>query len=258
MPTFGELTKARLHDELNNDSTQLYTTERRQRAINDAIEEFADLTECLAEEMSVAVSCNTAQYSLVTSTRFVRLAKQGVEYLHTSSNGYTTQLAGDDFPERPIPFQNRVEPGWRASTTPVTTPRAWYQQINGPSLTIGLFEPPKVGSSETATLLVPIVSRPVRMSDTTALPFTVNSTVRTDLYLYHKALPHYAAFKLLPLTGDKAAADAQLQVFLGYVSRYLGNQRPRGGQMVTYATNYLQRARRGNRDVSDTPGWTWR
>ena len=258
MATLGTLSKERLSRRLNNDSTQLYTSARRQQAIQDAADEFADLTECLTQQVTISVSCNTTEYSLLASTNFVRLAKQGVEYLHTSSNDYLTQRAGDDFPQRPIPYQNRVEPGWRASTTPVLTPSAWYQRVDGPSVLIGLYEPPKVGSSETAVLRVPIVIQHEAMASTSVEPFTVNSTVRIDLRPYHKALEHYAAAQLLPLTGDEAGAERQMQIFLGYVSRYLGQQRPRGGQMVSYATNYLQRARGGHRDVSDTPGWTWR
>lgn len=260
MPTLGNLAKIRLTVELNDASTVLYTTALRHQYLNDGQEEFADQTECLTRESTIAVSSGVREYSLLASTDYVRLAKQGVEYLHTSSNGRLTQLAGDDFPEWAIQVQNRMEPGWRASTTPMATPRAWYRRQDGGDLKIGLFDLPAVGSSETAVLKVPYVIQAQSMTSTAALPFTLNSTVRTDLAVYHKALAHYAAYKLLPLIGDTQGSVAQLQLFQSYVDRFNGKQRPRGGQMVTYGTNYLQRARRGSvaDDLTRVPGWTWR
>jgi hypothetical protein len=131
--------------------------------------------------------------------------------------------------------------------------------MDGGGLFLGLYEPPKIGSSETAVLLVPYVARPEVMTSTSAEPFTLNSTVRTDLRTYHRAFPHYAASRLLPLIGDKEGAAQQLAYYQVYVERYKSDRRPKGGQYVTYATNYLQRARgaRGD-DVRLVPGWTWR
>ena len=266
MPTLGDLAGTRLTIELNDASTKLYTNARRQQAINDAQEEFADLTECLIRQATISLSCSVTEYTLLSSgvltgsTDYSRLAAQGVEYLHTSSNGFVTQMAGDDFVQRPIQFQNRVSPSWRGSTTPVLTPTEWYLRPSGGDLLIGLYDPPLVTSSQTAVLLVPYVARPAPMTSTSAVPFTVNGTVRTDLQLYHRALPHFAAYKLLPLIGDVPGAQAQLQTFAGYVARFAGQQRPRGGQQVTYATNYLQRARGGSErdDLRRVPGWTWR
>lgn len=265
MPTLGQLSKERLTVELNNNSTQLYTSTRRQQAINDAAEEFADLTECLTHQATVALSCGVTEYRLLSSGTFAgaadytRLSSQGVEYLHTDSNGRVTQLAGDDFMRREIHLQSKHEPGWRASTTPVQSPTAYYLRSSGGDLLIGLFEPPKVGSSETAVLLIPYVARPTPMASTTEVPFTINGNVRTDLTLYQRALPHYAAHKLLPLTGDYQGATAQLQLFTSYVQRYKDAQRPKGGQAVTFARNYLQDARGDDGDDwRRVPGWTWR
>lgn len=263
MPTLGQLSKLRLDTELNDESTVLYTTAKRQLYLNDAQEEFADRTECLTRDLMITCSCNVTEYSLLSavtgSTDFVRFAKQGVEYIFTDSNGAVTQLAGEDFLERPIQLKNRVEPGWRASTTPVQTPSGWYRRQDGGDLLIGLYEPPKIGSSQTGVLRVPYVVQAQPMTSTTAVPFTLNSTVRTDLQAYHKGLVHYAAHKLLPLIGDKDGAIAQLQLFETYITKYEGQQRPRGGQMVSFHTNYLQRAqRRVQDDWRAVPGWTWR
>ena len=79
---------------------------------------------------------------------------------------------------------------------------------------------------------------------------TVNSTARTDLTVFHRALPHYAAYKLLPLIGDEQGSQSQLQKFMGYVARFVQQMRPKGGMSVQMQTNYLQRARMGRRGGS--------
>lgn len=246
---FERLFKTETHITLNNsDTAVLYTSTRRQDAIRDAEEEFIDLTECLQNVSSVACSCNTTEYLLTSSTGgstdFVRIAKQGVEYHLTDSNGRMRMVAGDGFPRRDIDWLNRYQPNWRESTNPVEFPKAYYLRSSGGRTFIGLTEPPDVGSSETAELVIPYVTRPAVMTSTGDEPFTVGGVARTDLRVYHKALPHFAAYKLLPLIGDSDGADRQLQKFLGYVTRYTNDQRPKGGTHVTSARSYFRESRR--------------
>ncbi len=255
MPTFDYLYGPALDREINSsDSNTLFTTARRQQAINDAQEEFADLTECLVRQSSMTVSCNTTEYMLLSgsilggSTDYSRLASQGLEYRVRSSGASTSQswvtwIAGDDFLQRPIDWRNRQTAGWRQSTTP-TTPNGYYLRPDGGNLYFGFDTPPLVGSSQHAEVIVPYVARPAAMTNASDLPFTVNSTARVDLTLYHRALPHYAAYKLLPLTGDEQGAQSQLQKFLGYVQRFLQSARPKGGTYVQFGHNYLRAARR--------------
>lgn len=271
MPTFEALYGERLNLELNDsDSAVLYTTARRQQAINDAQEEFADLTECLTRQADVRCSCRVTDYMVLSSgvlgngsTDFSRLSQQGVEYLVTSSANVITQhLSGDDFPQRPIQFRNQHEPGWRQSTAVTKTPSGWSLRKDGGNLYISLNEPPNIGSSETAVIRLGYVARPAAMTSTATLPFTVNSSVRTDLTTYHRALPHYAAFKLLPLIGDREGSAAQLQLFQSYVARYQGQTRPKGGQVVTMARSYFRESRRigaanQDRSLDRDPRWRW-
>ncbi|HEX7122354.1 MAG TPA: hypothetical protein VF178_08305 [Gemmatimonadaceae bacterium] len=265
MAQFQDLWRTRLDVELNSVSTVLFTSTRRQQAINDAQAEFADLTECLIRQSSVTCSCNVTEYQLLSSgvlggsTDYIRLATQGVEYLHTDSNGRLTQAAGDDFVERPIHWRNKHDASWRESTTPTQTPTGYYLRPDGGNLYIGLSEPPDVGSSEAAEIRVPYVAMPAPMSSSDAEPFTVNSSVRTDLRIYHQALPHFAAYRLLPLQGKVQEAQAQLQIFLSYVTRYQQAQRPKGGQRVSFQRDYFSQARSGADGTGRTvPGWTWR
>lgn len=234
-----------------SDSQVLFTTARRKQAINDAEAEFAALTECYQRRSTLAVSCNTAEYVLSTISDFARISAQGLaEYHHTSSGGSSiarfTQLAGPDFERNDELWQNRFNIGWRQSTTPVDFPTGYYIRTDGGQTILGLIEPPDVGSSDTVRLIVPYVARPRGMTSSGDVPFTdSNSVSRTDLTEYHQGLVHYAAYKLLPLQGRLPEAQGQLQLFMGYVARYQGNSRPRGGQHVTVARSYLSEARRG-------------
>jgi len=247
---FERLYKPELTRELNNsDTSVLFTSTRRQDAIRQAEDEFIDLTECLIRQSTVSCSCSVTEYALLTSTGgstgFVRLAKQGVEYHLRSSGGTLRTVSGDQFPRRDIHWLNSHRPNWRESTNPVEFPSEYYVRGDGGSLLIGLTDPPDIGSSETGTLLVPYVSRSTAMTSTGDEPFAG----RADLRMYHKALPHYAAYQLLPLIGDMQGANDQLQKFMGYVQRYLQDQRPKGGTHVTAARNYFRDARR--RDGGD-------
>lgn len=255
MPTFNDLTGTMLDVELRSaDSTVLFTTARRNAAVNEGAAEFAELTECLLRQSTIACSCNTQEYNLLASTTlgstdFVRIAPRGVEYHVLSSHGGSsarlTVFAGDDFPRRDIEWLNKYEPGWRQSTTPQMPTGYYVDEKNGTYL-IGLDHPPDVGSSETASLIVPFIARQPVMSASTDVPFTVAGAVRSDLIPFHKAAVHYAAHELEKLRGDDEASDRAYAKFLAYVNRYSEKVRKRGGAFVTQAKNYLQSARRGS------------
>lgn len=236
------------HELRTTDNSVRFTSTRRAEATNEGQEQFAELTECLIRVSTVACSCNTATYNLnssgVMSTDFVRIAARGVEYHLLSSGSSPTlqQVAGDDFPRRDVEWLNKYEPGWRQSTTP-TTPTSYSVEMDGGACLIRLQPPPKVGSSQTAKLLIPYVARPAPMMSTGDVPFTVSGSVRTDLVPFHKALVHYAAHHLEKLRGDDEASDRQYAKFLQFVERFTGKNRPKGQGFVTLARNYLRDAK---------------
>lgn len=260
MATFDQLTGIYLDTELHSaDSTVLFTSTRRAQAINDGVAEFAELTECWFRQSTIACSCNTQEYDLLSSavlgsTDFVRIAPRGIEFHLLSSHGGSsarlTQLAGDDFPRRDIEWLNKYDPGWRQSTTP-SMPTGYYVDERNGKYRIGLDVPPDVGSSETAKLIVPYIGRPVPMTASTDVPFTISGSVRTDLIPFHMAAVHYAAHQLEKLRNDSEASDRAMAKFLSYVQRYTEKMRRRGGAYVTLARNYLKDARR-----TAEPGWT--
>lgn len=263
MATFGLLTKEWLHQEIRtDDSTVLFTSTRRNQAVNDGYAEFCDLTECRIRVSTVTCSCNTATYNLnssaVMSTDFVRIAARGVEYHHLSSHGGSsaqlTQLAGDDFPRRDVEWLNKYEPSWRQSTTP-SMPVSYSVEADGGTYLLRLHPPPDIGSSEVGKLLIPYVSRPAPMTSTSDVPFTVGSNTRSDLIPFHRALTHYAAHQLEKLRGDEQASDRQYTKFLGFVTRFTEKMRTKGANYVTFARSYLREAQgsRGGRGSARDP-----
>jgi hypothetical protein len=255
VPTFESLTGRLLDHELRSaDSTVLFTSTRRAQAINDGLLEFAALTDCFLRVSTIAVSCNTQTYNLlssgVMSTDFIRIAARQPEFHLRSSGGGSsarlTQIAGDDFPRRDIEWLNTYVPGWRSSTTP-GMPTSWYLDESDGRVLLGLDVPPDVGSSETATLVVPYVARPAPMTSTSDVPYTTSTNVRRDLEPFHQGLVHYAAHQLEKLRGDDQASDRQLAKFQAYVDRFRAKARHTGANMVRFAVNYLQAAQRQGR-----------
>lgn len=251
---FSTLYSRLLDQELGSeDSTVLFTTARRKASINDGQREFADLTECLIRQSTIAVTGGTQEYDLnsaavIPSLDYTRVAKQGPTFVYTDASSNTTFLSGDDFPRRDITWLDRYEPGWRESTVTSSVqqmPRCWYLREDGHQVLFGMVPTPCTGSSATAKVLFPHVLYPDVLTSDTQLPFTVNSSARLDLRSYHPSLSHFGAHQLEKLRRDEAASDRQLQRFMSYVTRYLQAMRQKGGTTLTYARNYFRTRERG-------------
>lgn len=253
MTQFSTLYGALLTRELANaDSTQLFTTARRQQAINDGQEEWNELTDCLVRVSTIAITGDggTFEYDLNSTANipggdFVRLVGQPVEFWYTDASSRTSYTAGDDLPRRDVAWLNRYEPGWRDSTGSslgMQLPILYYLRQAGPALFLGFYPVPSTGSSASAKAIVPYLARPAELTSDTQEPFVVNSSYRLDLRPYHQALVHYAAHQLEKFRQDDAAADRQLQQFLAYVTRYLQNLRRLGGRSITLSRTYFRRA----------------
>lgn len=248
--TFVELYGARLDEELgNSDSTQLFTDARRKFAINEGMRQFADLTECYTRHSSIASSHGIGEYNLLSTVHvpggdFARLSKQQPEYQFTDTAGIVTYRAGDDFRRTTVEELNEREPGWRGSTG--GTPQVYYERMDGGRRLLGLYPPPQIAAGQTGTVLVPYVAIPPTMTSDTEVPFTQSSGVtRTDLEPFHMACVHYAAYQLEKLRVQPAEGAQQLQLFIAYVQRFVGELRPKGGTVVKPARGYFRESRRG-------------
>src|SRR3990167_638243 len=267
MATFLALYGDALYTELGtDDSTNLFTTARRQSAINEGQRQFADLTECLVRRSTVTVTSGGREFNLnstaalpgSSNAAYLRVSREGPAYLTYDSNASLQQtVAGDDFPQRDVAWLDAAQSDWRSTNR--GTPTAWYLRPDGGNLYIWLNVPSDVStsSSETAEIVVPYVVKPSSMTADTHVPFRFSSVSRTDLQPYEQALVHYAAHKLEKLRKNTEASDYQLQTFLGYVQRYMAMLRPKGPRTLRTARSYFREARRGyDRDDGNTaPAW---
>ena len=247
--TFTDLYTDRLNEELGtDDSTRLFTTARRKHAVNEGLRQFADLTEAYLRESSVTCSNAVGEYNVLSTVivpggDFVRLAKQEPEYrlVSSGSSGSTQYVSGKEFRRTTVQWLDEYEPGWRQSTG--GTPQYYYERMDGGQRRIGMYPPPKIGSSQVGTLRLPYVARPSSMTDDTHVPFTQGSTVRRDLIEYHQAFAHYGAHRLEKLRMQTEESGQQLNAFMAFVQRFLGAQRPKGGTTVRVARSYFSEAR---------------
>jgi hypothetical protein len=273
MPNFGHLSSAALFYELGtDDSTRLFTDVRRKLAVNEGIQQFADLTECFTRQSTIVSSHGVREYSLQSTVNipggdFVRPSKQRPEY-HLTSSGSTptiTIIAGADFERREVDWLNQYESGWRSSTG--GTPQYWYERMDGGQRLFGLQPPPQIGSSQSGKVVFPYVAMPPTLTSDTDVPFSIASTasgastgIRTDLDVYHQAAVHYAAHKLEKLRVNLEGSQQQMQIFLGWVERYISDRRPKGGQTIRPGRSYFSETRRG-RTGADLPapmtGWNY-
>ena len=250
MTTFSTLTGRLLDQELASaDSTVLFTTARREAAINDGQREFARLTKCLELRSSVTITGGTQEYDLLStailpSLTFQEWSNTPVEVRYTDASSVVQVLAGDDdLPRRDVLWLHKYETGWQTatSTAGAQLPQCWYERIDGSRRYLGFYPMPSTGSSASMEAFVTYIGQPEPLSSASDEPFTVNSSVRTDLRPYHQALVHYAAHQLEKLRRDYEASQGQLQLFMGYVGTYLQSLRRPGGTHVTPARHYFRR-----------------
>ncbi len=251
MVAFSSLYGSYLDEELGiDDSTILFTTVKRKLAINQGIREFAHLTECFQRRSTFTITGGTAEYDLnstlvIPAGDYYGLARDGVEFFYIDASSNLTILAGpEDLPRRDIDWLNRSLEGWRQSTVASSVmqlPQFHYLRPDGPALFLGFTPTPSTGSSAAASGQVTYLAEPAILTSDTQEPFTANSSVRTDLRPYHQASVHYAAHRLEKLRKDTEASQAQLQSFLGWVTRYLTDRRIKGGRVISQARLYFDR-----------------
>lgn len=251
--TFLQLYGVELDRELGSSQTSLFTTVARKAAINAAQLEWAKRTECLQLQASVALVDAVQETDLETSlTDFMWIARQGISIKIVSST-QTRYIEGDDLAVTSVERLNAEEPGWRA--VDAATPMKVYTRRVGGAMYLGLHPAPSIDVTETWTALVPYVIYPTDMSADGDQPFTVSANVLLSMKPWHRALVHYAAYDLEKLRKDQARSAAQLQLFELEVAKFIGVEKPKGGQRVRFAVNY-RRPRFRPSGASAGLGWT--
>lgn len=242
MTIFSSLYGSRLDIELGtNDSTTLFTTDRRKSAIVRGVREFAELTECFVKWSTLAITSASPELDLTQIPDFIRLANTPLEFHYVDASSNLTVLTGqDDLPHRDVKWLDDNEPGWRQTeaSSVQQMPQLTYVRADGSAHYLGLWPPPSSGSSATMTVRIPYVADPPALTSDTNEPY---GSARVDLRPWHQASVHYGAHVLEKLRRDDQASQAQLQQFLGYVSRYLQNTRKKGGQVISQVRTYFRR-----------------
>lgn len=251
MTQFSSLYTGLLDHELGtNDSTTLFTTGRRQAAVNRGQAEFCRLTDCLERQTTLVLTGGVAEYDVNTTVvipggDFRGWAKNDVWVTYTDAAGTKTILAGEaDFPKRDVAWLNDALPGWQDSTVASSVaqlPTLYYERLDGAHRYLGFYPVPSTGSSATITATIPYLAMPTPLTSDTQQPFVVGSGSRLDLTPYHQALVHYAAYQLEKLRRDEMAGQQQFKLFMGYVTQYLQDKREKTAVGVGFVKQYFQR-----------------
>ncbi len=247
---FSQLYGAQLDIELGSaDRTQLFTTARRQKAVNDAMHNWERVTSCTAVYGTIPVVSTTGEYDLfLTFPNYFSLQERAEPALKmVDGSGNATWLQGDSLPQRDPVWLDREDPGWRAD--PSGTPSAWYLRDDSGTSYVGLDPAPLIPAGWTYTLLIPYLATADDMVSDGDLPWAVNGKSFVRLTPYHQALVHYAAGLLEPLRKNYSAVQRQMSVYAGYIAQYMTKTRRDGPDQVTFARNYLRDASTPRRAV---------
>ncbi len=264
--TFSHLYSSALTQELGTaDIAKLFTTARRQQAVNNGQLAFVELTECAVRQSTIVSSHGVREYNLLSTVNvpggdFLCLSKQGPEYRFVDTAGHVQSIAGKDFPRRDLNWLNDNQPGWRDSTG--GTPSAYYERPDGAALYFGFDTPPQLTAGQSGLVILPYVAKPVVMgslgnNQPGPFVFAGSTESRTDLEPYHMALAHYAAFELEKLRGEVAASATQWQLFTSYADRVIRKMTPKGGRTIRQARNYFSEARTRRWDRSGLVADPW-
>lgn len=247
--TFVQLYGAQLNIELASaDTTQLFTTARRKKAVNDAQLAFVRQTNCTKRYGQIAMVSGTNEYNPRTLlTDYLRLLAPPVIKVVTTAQTY--YIGGkDDFPRRDPEWLDWSDPSWRA--TAAGTPSAWYQRKSGGVEYLGTDVAPSFTASDTWTWLVPYLARPVDMVADNDQPFTMNdASSLARLEIYHQALVHFAAAQLEPLRKGFDRVQAEMQQYASYAADYLAANRAEGPDQITLERNYYGDSARAARPL---------
>lgn len=224
------------------DRTSLFTTARRKAAINAAQLEWVKRTECFQRQVSFTLTDDRQEYDLEAATDFAWIAKNGVS-IKIVSGTTTRYIEGDDLMQTSVARLMQDEPGWRAATA--ADPTFWYLRRTGGTMQLGFHPKPSISGTDVWTAIVQIVMIPTDLSADSDEPFTCSTNPLRSLRPFHRALVHFAAYDLEKFRKDQARSGAQLQLFELEVAKFVGVEKPKGGQRVRLATDY-----RGNAAMS--------
>lgn len=250
---FTDLYGTQLDIELGSaDRTQLFTTARRKKAINDAMHNFERITSCTPVQGTIAVVDNVAEYDLLLAfPNYISLQDQREPAIKIVNGSNTRWIEGENLARRTPTWLDREDPGWQAD--PKGTPSFWYLRNDSGHTYVGLDPAPNPAavSGDVWTLYVPYLAASDDLVNDGDSPFSINGVPFAVLAPYHQALVHYAAGLLEPLRKNYSGAQRQMSLYAGYIAQYETKKRKDGPNQITQRRNYLRDARDSNSRAVD-------
>lgn len=253
---FSDLYGTQLDIELGSaDRTQLFTTAKRKKAVNDGMHNFERVTSCTPVYGTIPIVSGTGEYDVFLNFQnYISLAhNMNPSVKKVDASGNASWIQGVDLPRRDPVWLDVSQPGWRADAA--GTPTSWYLRDDAGTTFIGLDPPPSVPAGSTYSLLMAYVASSDDLVNDGDQPFSISGTPFLRLISYHQGLVHFAAGQLEALRKNYTAAKRQMDLYAGYVAQYTTKQRTDGPDQVTFARNYLREAAGRTGRARDPHSW---
>lgn len=242
---FSSLYGGKLDRELGTDDRQvLFTTERRQGAVNDGIKRFNDDTECFVNTQVFTPTPAATDFTLSSTIflpglPFMRFSGQTpLRVLYYTAAG--TEVYGPDrLVQRSEWWLSRYVPGYYdeyfVTPTVKQIPR-YYSLRQNQGATVLRFSPQlSTAAGDDVQIELNYVAEPPALTLDTEEPYYLAPEVRP----YHQAIVHYAAAQLEKLRRDYTASDRQMAWYQEYVDRWRRSHQHVGGQVLQFARSYF-------------------
>jgi hypothetical protein len=238
--TFLQLYGEELSLQLSSDQmTKLFATVRRKAQINNGMREFVRLTECVKKNGPLPLGDGQVAYDLEATFLDYWWLSQRRSLSIAINDGTRVRylVEGKGLTRADVRRLDREHPGWRQADP--GTPRYFGIDDDGGATNLFFYPPPRIGSGETWTATVPYVPHVPDMSADDDEPFTFAGNAAIRLCAWQLACVHYAAYKLETSRKRLPEAREQLQYFSALVKDYLDKQQIPGGDVVSFAHDYL-------------------
>lgn len=242
--TFLELYGVELDRVLSTtDRTVLFTTARRQRAINAGMLKFVSMTKCTRAWGTIAMTDDVYEYDLVLYfPDYIEMLGEPSIKVVSSGGVYTRWIEGDDLPRTDPQLADRESPGWREWNS--ATPQGWYTRVDNGVTWIGTKYAPDITSGDTWTFYVPFLKKPTALANDLDYPYTLSGNVMSNLSVYDEAIVYYAASLLEPLRKGYAQAANFGKQFAGVVAQFLQDQEQQQPSRVSVLRDYYRESGR--------------
>lgn len=233
----------------SSDRTNLFTTAKRKKETNRAMQWFITETACCQKRGEFPLVDGVAEYNLLDEigADFLFWTPTDVEVWGTNTNttpDEITYYAGPDLPRYTENALNALDPGWR-STTP-STPLGWYDRNSAGQYILGIYPAVEIESGWTWKAITPYTVKATEMTANADQPFTVDSSTYTNLTPWHDAIALKAGSELEMLRKGVERSQYLLQQAMARVVDFRDKTRVPQSRRMQFQKNYLADAQQWN------------